>query len=205
MSATLIDRSRAKAGPRWFSYRVTLRISDLVDEALEFVATDPDSLRQEFLTAAERAGLRRLDAPMSPDAVAKLADIERRRASMPRQIARWAAAGESQDTIRTLADAKLREYDGREHTIRMREKRLRVAPRGRRFYLHVSPGRDCGCGWHNIAGHPAGFAVKYDPEIDWESLWEKIVQTKRNDERLSAFSWEVSRAVTHDGGDGHGA
>lgn len=55
MSEILTDRPSAKAGPRWFNYRVTLRISVLVSEAFEFV--------------------------------------ERRRASMPRQIARWAAAG----------------------------------------------------------------------------------------------------------------
>lgn len=55
MSEILTDRPSAKAGPRWFNYRV--KLSDLVSEAFEFV--------------------------------------ERRRASMPRQIARWAAAGRS--------------------------------------------------------------------------------------------------------------
>lgn len=205
MSATLIDRSRAKAGPRWFNYRVTLRISDLVSEAFELVATNPDSLRTEFLSAAERAGLRRLDAPLSPDAVAKLADIERRRASLPRQIARWAASGESEDRILTLTETKIREYDRREHNVHMAEREKRIAPRGRRFYLHVKPIRDHGCGWHAIAGHWPNYLVKYDQDIEWESLWEAVVQTKLNDERLTAFSWNVSRPVTHDGRDGHGA
>lgn len=172
--------------PGFFSHRITLRISNLVDKSIEFVACSPDTLRDDLLRAMRTVGINNGNAvAMTAHGAQRLADLEARRRTLPSIIDRWAASGFTDEQIHTMREKRIREWDMHEWTIRTEDKRAQTG--GSRWHLHVKPRGNTSAGWANIVGYPAGLSV-IRTTWDWVALWNAICATAENDERLAAFA-----------------
>lgn len=179
---TIETRPPAEADSNPFRIRACLRISNLVSEAQEFFAFSADDLRQQCGIVMQ---ILAAPACSQEEAAERLAALDGQRLRLPEFVERWSKT-ESPARVAFLSREKISNWSIVE------SKRKLDSRHAGRWHLHVRPSRQAArtAGWHNIAGYPAGYGMLRKIH-DWPALWESILLTVENDERLSFFAHGV--------------